>query len=118
MVDKVVQLDFVTDRDTADAACREIWRSVAESVEESVAVEVAAELPEDLLERELTSQRPAEFTLSRAELMNRIVGRFNLQPDDALRLIETVLHAGEEMLGDDSRTKLKLAVPQDVAGLM
>lgn len=118
MIDRIERFDYIPDRRTADAACKAVWGIIASSVDEPVAAEVTSELPEPLTEAKLRSHQARKLNISSENFIDEISWQFNVEHDQARELVETILHTGEESLQEDSLSRLKQSVPEDLATLL
>lgn len=118
MVDHVERFDFIPDRRTADAACKAVWGIIASNVDEPTAEEITSELPGDLTMAKLRGHQVRRQSISTANFIQEIGTQFHLQSDQARRVVETVIHDGEQSLRQDSLTRLKQSVSQDLATLL
>jgi uncharacterized protein (DUF2267 family) len=118
MIHRVEDLGFIRDRETADAACKAVWGILASSVDEETAEEIASELPDPLTKAKLRSHQARRMSIDSEHFIREIGTQFHLQEDQARQLVETVILAGEESLREDSLSKLRENVPQDLSKLL
>lgn len=114
IIDEVMNLDFITDQDQADACTKAVWGVIASAVDEQTANEIARDLPGPLTVGKLRSHQVRPTRLSADEFVQEIAGQFRLNTDQSRQLIRTAIGAGEKAMPEQTLSDLKQAIPADL----
>jgi uncharacterized protein (DUF2267 family) len=90
-IDAVRALDFIPDDRTADAAVKAVLGILASSLSHSMAQNLASVLPEPLDYERLRSHQAKPLALTPERFITNIVAQFELQEEEARRLVTAVL---------------------------
>ena len=119
MLNRVLrELNFVPDREMADAAIKAVWGILISSLDEELAKRVSHELPEPLTLERLRGHQQRPAAPSCEELIEEIRVHFSLTHEQADELVRTVIKTGEQMLGNRVFNDLRSSAPKDIGALV
>jgi len=118
MTKQVMQLDFIQDRDTADAALKAVWGVIASAVDEDTAREFTCELPDPLTQDKLRSRQARPTDTPPLDLVELIGNQFHLSSEQSRELIQWVIETGEQAMPEDSVERIRDALPDDMKSLI
>jgi uncharacterized protein (DUF2267 family) len=118
IVDRVAELDFIADRNTADAAVKAVWGVIASAVDEDTAREITDELPDPLTIERLRSHQVRDLRITSEAFIQEISTQFRLTPEQSSQLIERVIEAGEQAMDEKTLADLREALPLDLHNLV
>ncbi len=118
MTKQVMQLDFIQDRDTADAALKAVWGVIASAVDEDTAREFTSELPDPLTQDKLRNHQARPTDTSPLDLVELIGNQFHLTSEQSRELIGWVIETGEQAMPEDSVERIRDALPEDMKSLI
>ena len=112
-IDKVEQLSFIQDRETADAAVKAVLGILASRLTEDEAQKLTSRLPGPLSLERLRGHQVRTEKISVDEYIVEVAQQFKLSGEDAQKLIMTVLHQAKEALGGETTSELEHVLPAD-----
>lgn len=92
-------MDFIGDKDYADAAIKAVLGILASSMEETEAQKFAEKLPEQLDLKKLRGHQEQRKSISPETYVNEVANQFYLTRDQARPLINKVLEYAEKVTG-------------------
>ncbi len=118
MTKQVMKLDFIQDRDTADAALKAVWGVIASAVDENTAREFTRGLPDPLTEEKLRSHQARPTDTPALDLVDLIGNQFHLSSEQSRELIQWVIETGEQAMPEESVERIRDALPDDMKSLV
>lgn len=114
-LDGVKRLQFIRTEAAADAAIKAVLGILASSMNQEQAEKFASRLPEPLNIKTLRSpqSRPIDITIE--EFFDEIGAEFNLNPDQAKKLVDTVFRLTKNAVGEETITEVEFDMPAEVA---
>ncbi|RJP23244.1 MAG: DUF2267 domain-containing protein [Candidatus Abyssobacteria bacterium SURF_5] len=112
-IEEVKNLEFIPNRDTADAAVKAVLGILASRLEEAEAQKLVEKLPGPLTLERLRGHQVRPEKISVEEYIIEIAQQFRIAGDQAETLIKTVLHLAKDLLGDETMSELEHALPSD-----
>ncbi len=103
IVDQVNTLDFITDRDMADAATKAVLGIITSNMKEDEAREFTAKLPAPLTLERLRGHQERVEHINVYEFIIEIGNQFKLNNEQSRLLINKVLEATEKVTGVSTR---------------
>ena len=113
IVDDVSSLDFVTDRDMADAATKAVLGIMTSNMKEDEAREFTAKLPDPLTLERLRGHQARVEHIAVYEFVIEIGNQFKLNNEQSRLLINKVLEAVEKVTGISTR---RLTIESGITG--
>jgi uncharacterized protein (DUF2267 family) len=117
-IDEVEELDFINDRDDAEAAVKAVLGTMVSHIEENLARRIASRLPEPLTFQKLRGHHPRVAPISADQFISEISANFNLDRDEARNVIDAVLHVAKAILGDEEFETIREKMPGDWADFL
>lgn len=102
----------------ADAAVKATMGIIASRMSEENAKDFANSLPEPLTLEKLRSHQENENELSPNEHFKVIATQFNINEEEAQRMVKDVLHTATEDLSEEQFNSWKQKLPQDWSSFM
>jgi uncharacterized protein (DUF2267 family) len=112
-IEHVVNLEFIPDRDTADAAVKAVLGILASRLEEPEARMLTEKLPEPLNLERLRGHQVRPHGISVEQYISEVGEQFRLSEDQAEILIKTVLHLVKDELGAVTVSEFESLLPAD-----
>ncbi|MGF1478440.1 MAG: DUF2267 domain-containing protein [Cyanophyceae cyanobacterium] len=100
-LESVQTLDFISDRDTADAAIKAVLGHIASRVEEAIARQFIEQLPDPLSFETLRGHQETVTEISAEQFLVDLAKQFNISQEQAARLVRQVVQAAKEVSGSD-----------------
>jgi uncharacterized protein (DUF2267 family) len=110
MIDQVRELDFVGDREKADATIKAVWGVIASAVDEDTAQELTGNLPDPLTLEKLRGHQVRPTRIRPDEFVTEMSRQFRLTEEQARQLIDRVLEVGKHALPEETIADLKEAL--------
>lgn len=117
-IDDVSDLDFIQDRDIADAAVKAVLGILASRVKESEAKKLTEDLPDPLTLERLRGHQRRVTPISAEQFVDEIGAQFSLNRDQARELVNTVLHTAKDAVAEETISELEEKLPSDWAGMV
>lgn len=114
-VQEVQKLDFIRDRETADAAVKAVLGTLASRMNEMDARKLTDRLPEPLKYENLRSHQRRDLGISPDQQVGVIQAQFRLKEEQARILVDTVLRCTRDMIGEDLFFELSEHMPSEWA---
>jgi uncharacterized protein (DUF2267 family) len=118
MIDQIMQLDCVGDRETADAMIKAVWGVIASTVDEDTTRKLAENLPDPLDFEKLRGHQARPTQIGPDEFVVEMSRQFRLSEEQARQLIERVIEVGEEALPEEVIADLREALTPDMKQLV
>jgi uncharacterized protein (DUF2267 family) len=117
-IEPIQQLPFIGNPERADAAAKAVLGILASRLHEDSAERLTRGLPEPLTFERLRSHqaRPVQITVD--EYRRDICDVLGVDPEQAGRVIETVLHEAKQALGDGALEQVNSELPADWSELI
>jgi uncharacterized protein (DUF2267 family) len=114
-LDGVKRLQFIRTEQEADAAIKAVLGILASSMNQEQAEKFASRLPEPLTIKTLRSHQARPLDITIEEFFDEIGAEFNLNPDQAKKLVDTVFRLTKDAVGEETITEVEFDMPADVA---
>jgi uncharacterized protein (DUF2267 family) len=118
MIDQVMELDFVGNREQADAMIKAVWGVIASTVDEDTARELTENLPEPLNLEKLRGHQARPTRINPDEFVMEMSRQFRLPEEQARQMIDRVIEVGKHVLPEDTISDLKEALAPDMKQLV
>ena len=92
MLQKVQELDFVSNKDTADAMIKSVLGHLASRMKEAQARKFTQDLPQPLSLEKLRGHQVNNPTISLDQFVNDLRDQFHITNEQVQSLIKTILH--------------------------
>ncbi|MBE9168223.1 DUF2267 domain-containing protein [Pleurocapsales cyanobacterium LEGE 06147] len=115
---EVENLDFISERDTADAAVKAVLGILASRMEESDAQKLTEQLPEPLTLEKLRSHQQRIINISVDQFFEEISTQFKLSVEQARTLANRVFHLTKDAVGNETVNEIQSHLPSDWASVL
>lgn len=110
---EIEDLDFISDRETADAAIHALMGMLMSKLEQSEANKLIDRFPVTLDMEKIRHQQTNAIPVPVEDCIAEIGRQFRLDAEQAILLANKVLHALKESLGDETLTHIERQLPVD-----
>jgi uncharacterized protein (DUF2267 family) len=114
-LDGVKRLQFIRTEAAADAAVKAVLGILASSMNQEQAEKFVSRLPEPLNIKTLRSPQARPIDITIEEFFDEIGAEFNLNPDQAKKLVDTVFRLTKNAVGEETITEVEFDMPAEVA---
>lgn len=119
LTQSVKKFNFIgNDEQQADAAVKATMGIIASRMTEEDAREFANSLPEPLTLEKLRSHQDYQNQVSPQEHFKVVATQFNINEEEAQRMVKDVLHTAKEGLSQDQFNSWKQKLPADWSSFM
>lgn len=115
LIESINNLEFVENKDQADAAVKATLGRLLSALDEDGAKEISEFLPEPLSLETLRGHQENNLKINRQEFIEEISTEFNLDNNKAEELVKSVFKVTKENLSEDQFKKLKQRMPNELA---
>jgi uncharacterized protein (DUF2267 family) len=115
-LDNVQNLDFIPNRETADAATKAVLGILVSRLPEEQVREMSGKLPEPLTLERLRGMQKYIENISFERYVTDIANEFWFDHEQAQLLISIVLGIAREAMGEETSSRLQERLPADWAG--
>mgnify|MGYP001129162480 CR=1 FL=1 len=112
-LDEIQALDFIYDKETADAAAKAVLSMILSKLEETSARKILSNLPKDLSLEVLQEHQPPSVPIPFEECVTLIGKQFKLFGEQAESLVDTVLRAAKKSMTYELLTEMERDLPVD-----
>ncbi len=117
-IEQVKELGFIDSEKEADAAVKAVLGLLAGRMEEPDARLMAEHLPDPLSFEKLRGGQEDVTDITAGEYISEIADEFNLDENQALELVDTVLVVAKEAMGETTVSDLERRLPSDWAEIL
>jgi uncharacterized protein (DUF2267 family) len=112
-LDEIQALDFIYDKETADAAAKAVLSMILSKLEETSARKILSNLPKELSLEVLQEHQPPSVPIPFEECVTLIGKQFKLSGEQAESLVDTVLRAAKKSMTYELLTEMERDLPVD-----
>jgi len=118
-IQRIKELGFMKSQERADAAIKAVLGILASSMRDEQAREMTRQFPSQISYDKLRGhQKRVALMIPVSEYIEEIARQFDISEDDALRLIDTVMHSAKTFLSGKTIEDMKAVLPIDWADLI
>lgn len=118
LIDSINNLEFVDNKEKADAAIKATLGKVVSTMDEEAAKKFTSFLPEPLTYERLRSHQANILKIGEEELIQEISAEFNFNRPDAERLVKTVFKTTKENLSGEQVKIWEGELSDELAGFV
>lgn len=118
LLGKVQELDFVEDRDTADAMVKSVLGHIASKMREAQARAFADDLPEPLNYQKLRPRQAYVSPISLDQFVLDLERQFSISVEQAQSLIRTILHFAKTDIQKEHINTWESGLPKEWASIV
>jgi uncharacterized protein (DUF2267 family) len=112
-IDEVEELDFIPERETAEAAVKAVLGIIFMHIDEGLARKLSDLLHEPVALEKLGSHRTKAVPVSFDQFISEISALFRIDKDQSRQIIEAVLYIAKTVLGDGEFEVIRETMPGD-----
>lgn len=117
-IQEISSLDFIEDRETAEAGIKTVLRILTSRMEDPDARQLTEKLPPALSFDNLHQKHGPAILISLDEAITRVAAQFKLEHTQAVGLIGAVLDGIKRTIGTEETEKLERHLPPDWVSIL